>query len=36
MSRQSVHTWLARYLSEGVVGLADRSSRAAQVFGPVC
>ncbi|WP_207554487.1 IS481 family transposase [Mycobacteroides abscessus] len=27
VSRQSVHTWLGRYLSEGVAGLADRSSR---------
>lgn len=27
VSRQSVHAWLARYLSEGVAGLADRSSR---------
>lgn len=27
VSRQSVHVWLARYLSEGVAGLADRSSR---------
>ena len=27
VSRQSVHTWVGRYLSEGVAGLADRSSR---------
>ncbi|WP_208861819.1 helix-turn-helix domain-containing protein [Mycobacteroides salmoniphilum] len=27
VSRQSVHAWLARYLSEGVSGLADRSCR---------
>lgn len=27
VSRQSVHTWLGRYLSDGVAGLADRSSR---------
>lgn len=27
VSRQSVHTWMTRYLSEGVAGLADRSSR---------
>jgi transposase len=27
VSRQSVHTWLGRYLSEGIGGLADRSSR---------
>lgn len=27
VSRQSVHTWVARYLSGGVAGLADRSSR---------
>jgi transposase InsO family protein len=27
VSRQSVHAWVARYLSEGVAGLADRSSR---------
>lgn len=27
VSRQSVHTWVARYLSSGVAGLADRSSR---------
>ena len=27
VSRQSVHVWLGRYLSEGVGGLADRSSR---------
>jgi transposase InsO family protein len=27
VSRQSVHSWVARYLSEGVGGLADRSSR---------
>ena len=26
VSRQSVHGWLGRYLSEGVGGLADRSS----------
>jgi transposase InsO family protein len=26
-SRQTVHTWLARYLSEGLAGLADRSHR---------
>lgn len=27
VSRQSVHTWVGRYLSEGVPGLADRSHR---------
>ncbi len=27
VSRQSVHAWLGRYLSEGVGGLADRSHR---------
>jgi transposase InsO family protein len=27
VSRQSVHAWMGRYLSEGVGGLADRSSR---------
>ena len=27
VSRQSVHTWVGRYLSEGVAGLADRSHR---------
>ncbi|MGL5856844.1 MAG: IS481 family transposase [Angustibacter sp.] len=27
VSRQSVHTWVGRYLSSGVGGLADRSSR---------
>jgi transposase InsO family protein len=27
VSRQSVHVWMSRYLSEGVAGLADRSSR---------
>lgn len=27
VSRQSVHTWLGRYLVEGVAGLADRSHR---------
>jgi transposase InsO family protein len=27
VSRQSVHAWTARYLSEGVAGLADRSRR---------
>jgi len=27
VSRQSVHAWVGRYLSEGVAGLADRSSR---------
>src|SRR5690349_15936897 len=27
VSRQSVHVWLGRYLSSGVAGLADRSSR---------
>jgi len=27
VSRQSVHTWVARYLLEGVAGLADRSHR---------
>lgn len=26
-SRQSVHTWLARYRAEGLAGLADRSRR---------
>lgn len=29
VSRQSVHTWVARYLLEGVAGLADRSHRPA-------
>ena len=27
VSRQSVHAWVGRYLSEGVAGLVDRSSR---------
>ena len=27
VTRQSVHTWVVRYLSEGVAGLADRSHR---------
>lgn len=27
VSRQSVHAWTGRYLSEGVAGLADRSRR---------
>lgn len=27
VSRQSVHTWIARYLAEGLAGLADRSHR---------
>ena len=27
VSRQSVHTWVGRYLLEGVAGLADRSHR---------
>ena len=27
VSRQSVHTWIGRYLSEGISGLADRSHR---------
>jgi Helix-turn-helix domain len=27
VSRQSVHAWMGRYLSGGVAGLADRSSR---------
>jgi transposase InsO family protein len=27
VSRQSVHGWMVRYLSEGIAGLADRSSR---------
>jgi transposase InsO family protein len=27
VSRQSVHTWVARYLLDGVAGLADRSRR---------
>ena len=27
VSRQSIHAWVGRYLSEGVTGLADRSSR---------
>jgi transposase len=27
VSRQSVHAWLGRYLSEGVAGLADRTHR---------
>ena len=27
VSRVSVHTWLRRYLSEGIAGLADRSHR---------
>lgn len=29
VSRQSVHTWLGRYLAEGIGGLADRSRRPA-------
>ena len=29
VSRQSVHTWIARYLVEGLGGLADRSRRPA-------
>jgi len=29
VSRQSVHTWIARYLVEGMAGLADRSRRPA-------
>ena len=29
VSRQSVHTWVGRYLSSGVAGLADRSSLSA-------
>ena len=31
VSRVSVHTWLGRYLSEGIGGLADRSSRPDRV-----
>ena len=27
VSRQSVHSWIARYLAEGLAGLADRSHR---------
>ena len=27
VSRQSVHTWVTRYLAEGLAGLADRSHR---------
>ncbi|TDC49349.1 hypothetical protein E1212_18440 [Jiangella ureilytica] len=27
VSRQSVHTWIGWYLSEGIAGLADRSHR---------
>jgi hypothetical protein len=27
VSRQSVHTWLARYRQEGIAGLEDRSHR---------
>jgi transposase len=27
VSRQSVHTWIARYLVDGLAGLADRSRR---------
>lgn len=27
VSRQSVHTWLARYAEHGLAGLADRSDR---------
>jgi transposase len=27
VSRQSVHTWMTRYLAEGLAGLADRSHR---------
>src|SRR5689334_24024180 len=27
VSRQSVHTWLGRYLADGIGGLVDRSSR---------
>ncbi|HEY9291123.1 MAG TPA: IS481 family transposase [Microlunatus sp.] len=29
VSRQSVHGWIGRYLSEGIAGLADRSHRPA-------
>jgi transposase InsO family protein len=29
VSRQSVHTWIARYLVDGMAGLADRSRRPA-------
>lgn len=29
VSRQSVHTWIARYLVDGLAGLADRSRRPA-------
>src|SRR5262249_12319202 len=29
VSRQSVHTWIARYLAEGLPGLTDRSHREA-------
>src|SRR6186997_2168196 len=29
VSRQSVHTWVARYLVDGLGGLADRSRRPA-------
>ena len=29
VSRQSVHTWITRYLAEGLPGLADRSHRPA-------
>jgi transposase InsO family protein len=39
VSRQSVHTWMTRYLAEGLPGLADRSHRPAscphQVAGEV-
>ena len=29
VSRQSVHTWIGRYLVDGLAGLADRSRRPA-------
>jgi transposase len=29
VSRQTLHTWLARYEAEGLEGLSDRSHRAA-------
>jgi transposase len=39
VSRQSVHTWISRYLAEGLSGLADRSHRPSfsphQVAGEV-
>jgi transposase InsO family protein len=36
VSRQSLHTWISRYLVEGVAGLADRSHRPASCPHQVC